>query len=856
MNKNDRAPFGWDDKSYDPINHPAQFQTTDPTVSTYANPTSVAYMRKMWPTGATTTARNSNYVANASSGGNNYQFVTRGGHDISDKQHLMGRYSWWDNINLAADPLKNGVCAEGECTEHYRIHNFVLDDTYTLSSKMVLDVRLSYGRYGYQRVPLDPWTTSDYNQIGWTDQMAGLTEFPGPPVFVVSTWDSYNLFSGQGADSTIIDFQDTYRLAGTLTRFVGNHTFKFGAEYTIDKFNYAQTNTSSGLWNFKLDQTSNSADSTKELPGNGLDAASFFTGYAHDGSNWYDDLTASEIKYPAAYVTDDWRVSQKLTLHLGARWEEVGPFTERHDRISIFNPTATNDTLTAAAATTPATFTGTVPQGNVELANTTEHPNRYGINPDHMQFSPHIGVSYRLAPNTVINTGFGLFWLPNYLSTNGNSGWDPSTGFSTPYVYSTNGYTPTSNISQPYPVVSGNPSLILPPGHNQTLLQNYYLGNGFTMDESNSPYSYTTQWNFGVQQQLGKSTAIDVSYAGAAGIHIPVNNGSFSINVLPDKYLAGQATCTPQSNAGVDDGNCLADLLPNPYAGAMQSFASLNTQYLSRGQLTVPYPQYAGIGGVLPLSHSSYNAMEVKLTRRFAEGASINVAYTFSKLEANTDTLASWLEGGITGISNWNNMKGEKSLSSTTAPSRLTVAYVYDVPIGRGRAILPNINRVADEVIGGWGLQGLTTLMSGFPVGISENLSGRTGSTNNGSSRPDVVPGCNKKVGGSAVSKLHGWYNTACFTESPSFAWGNESRNDSTIKSAGIANWDLSIVKKFPITGDGRVNFQFRGEFYNLFNRVQFGGPNGTFDTTNQPAWVTSQANQPRVAQFALRINY
>ena len=839
-----RLPVGWENGNTVAMANSAntsQFQSTTPGLSTYVNPTSLGYMQKMWPEGASTASQISNYTANASSGGNNYQFVTHIDHDISDHQHLSGRYIWWDNINLAADPLKNGMCGEGECSEHYRMHNFVLDDTYTMSPKMILDTRLSYGRYGYVRNPLDAWTDADYAQIGWSPEMASLTEFPGPATFVVPNWDPAGLFSGQGADSTIIDYQDTYRLAGTLTRFVGNHTLKFGAEYTLDKFNYAQTNTSSGIWTFGGGNTSNSSISANQTGTAGLDIASFLMGYANNGGGeWYDDLTASEIKYPAVFVTDDWRATQKLTFHLGARWEEIGPFTERHDRISVFDPTATNDTLTAAGI--PG-----VP-GNFELANTPEHTSRFGMNPDHMQFSPHLGASYRIAPNTVINSGFGLFWLPNYLTTNGNAGWDASTGFTTPYVYSTNGWTPTANMSEPFPLINGQPGIILPPGHNLTEFQQFELGNGATADLANAPWSYTTQWNFGVQQQLGRSTAIDVSYAGTMGVHLPVNNGSFPISTLPDADLAGQASCTPGTN-------CLTDRVTNPYQSAMESFASLNSPTMSRGQSLTPFPEFAGVGGVVYAAQSNYQALEVKVQKRFAQGASINVAYTFDKLQSDTDAISSWLEGGITGVGDYNNMKGEKSLSSTDAPQRLVVAYVYDIPVGRGKALLPNIPRAADEVIGGWGLQGLTTLMKGFPVGISERIDA-IGTTNNGSSRPDVVPGCDKTIGGGAVSKLHGWYNTACFAESPAYVWGNESRNDSSITAPGIANWDLSIVKKFPITADGKINFQFRSEFYNLFNRVQFGGPNGQFDANSEAAWVTSQVNQPRVAQFALRLTF
>src|ERR1019366_4446703 len=120
---------------------------------------------------------------------------------------------------------------------------------------------------------------------------------------------------------------------------------------------------------------------------------------------------------------------------------------------------------------------------------------------------------------------------------------------------------------------------------------------------------------------------------------------------------------------------------------------------ISYGQTLRPFPQYAGVtDGGAHLGDSTYNALEVKLTKRFSQGASINVAYTFSKMISDTETLASWLES-ISGIQDNNNLKGEKSVSSTSAPQRLVLAYVYDIPVGRGKAVLPNIPRAADYVI-------------------------------------------------------------------------------------------------------------------------------------------------------------
>jgi len=447
----------------------------------------------------------------------------------------------------------------------------------------------------------------------------------------------------------------------------------------------------------------------------------------------------------------------------------------------------------------------------------------------------------------VINAGFGLFWLPNDVTLAQNPGWDGTGSYSTNEITSTNGWTPTSNITQPYPLVNGVPGIVQPPGNNVKLYQQIELGNGPTEQLPNTPWAYTEQWNFGVQQQLGKTTAIDISYAGAAGTHLPAGGGWLSVDPLPDSYLVSDGI------NGVAGVNALSDKLDNPFVNAVVSSASLSTPTVTRGHMLTPFPQYAGMSSPDNVSSSDYHALEVKLQKRFAQGASVNVAYTFSKFQSNTDTLNTWLES-VTGVGDVNNMKKEKSLSSSDAPQRLVIAYVYDLPVGRGKQFLPNINRAADLVVGGWGLQGLTTLMKGFPLGIGEGTD-NINTVNNGGSRPDVVAGCSKKISGSAVSKLNGWFNSKCFQTAPAYVYGDESRLDSTLEAPGVANWDMSIVKKFAVTADGRVNVQFRAEFFNLFNRVQFGYPNTTFDASNAGT-ISSQYNLPRLAQFALRIAF
>jgi hypothetical protein len=223
-------------------------------------------------------------------------------------------------------------------------------------------------------------------------------------------------------------------------------------------------------------------------------------------------------------------------------------------------------------------------------------------------------------------------------------------------------------------------------------------------------------------------------------------------------------------------------------------------------------------------------------------------------LISNTDTITGWLEnGGTGGVQDWNNLKAEKSLASFDTPDRLVVSYVTDIPVGKGRKFLANSNALVNAAVGGWGVLGVTTIQSGFPLHFSTN----TNNTNSlgGGQRPNVVAGCNSSISGSASSRLNEWFNTACFTQPAAFTFGDESRVDSNLRSAGIANWDFSAFKSFPISREDRVRLQFRAEFFNIFNRVQFNTPGQGLGSSNFGV-VSGQQNSPRLVQLALRLNF
>ncbi len=218
------------------------------------------------------------------------------------------------------------------------------------------------------------------------------------------------------------------------------------------------------------------------------------------------------------------------------------------------------------------------------------------------------------------------------------------------------------------------------------------------------------------------------------------------------------------------------------------------------------------------------------MTRRFAGGGTLLVAYTNAKLLTNTDTLTSWLEnptGGVGQVQNWNNLKGEKSLSSQDVSQRLVISYVLDLPFGHGRKYAAGMTGIADKAVSGWGIDGVTTFQRGFPLKIT--YSAKTSLENAGlgvaNIRPNVVAGCDKSAGGGHVAQ---WFNTNCFAApqtSGEFEWGfgSESRTDPTLRTPGIRNFDFAVFKRTPITE--RVGLEFRTEFFNLFNHPYFAPP-------------------------------
>jgi hypothetical protein len=441
-----------------------------------------------------------------------------------------------------------------------------------------------------------------------------------------------------------------------------------------------------------------------------------------------------------------------------------------------------------------------------------------------------------LASKTVIHAGYGTFWLPNNVAWDYSPNNNPINSYTQQYLATVFTGVPANNIGNPFPTG------ILGPAGRNPIYASRLLGSSFGDPQLGNPYGYAQQWNFDVQQQFGSGFLLDVAYAGSKGTHLPVV-GSPQINQIPDQYLSL--------------GTQLTQPVANPFYPLITTpGTALSQPTVTRGQLLRPYPEYGNINySGQGVGNSTYESLQVSAQKRFSGGNTILVAYTHAKLISNTDTVTGWLESnGTGGIQNYNNLRGEKSLASFDTPDRLVVSYVLDVPVGRGRKYLANANGLVQSTIGGWGIQGTTTLQAGFPLHFTTN----TNNTNSygGGSRPNVIAGCQKSLDGSVQSRISQYFNTSCFVAPPAFAFGNESRTDPNLRTPGIANWDFAAVKNFPIIREN-IALQFRAEFFNIFNRVQF-GLTGTNQTQGNSAFgqLSSQVNTPRLVQFALRLNF
>ena len=780
-------------------------------------------------TAGVTNTNQFNFSTNVNTGGSNDQYNVRVDHTVSEKQRVFARYSRWTLDDLAGNGYGNiPYYAGGSSPEIFKTDSAVLADTYIFNATTILDVRGSFLRFFYDRTPKVVPGTFDATTIGLPKYMnVPLSDWPG------TTFAEYN--SGS-AGQRISSRNNSFSFVPGLTKIMGRHTVKAGMELRDLQSNFFQVNSPGGAYTFTNLFTSQNATS----PGaTGNSYGSFLLGNPATGTLLLPNFTASSMLYQGYYVNDSFQVNKKLTVTAGLRWEVPGVWTERHDNLAVFNPTATNPLSQS---------TGLNLKGAFELVSSDARPAR-GMKPEYWKaFAPRIGVAYRLNETTVLRVGGGLFFIPADVVFVESPYQNPLNLYSNTMVSTLdNSVTAFNTLSNPYPQ-----GLTLAPGRNanfQSLLEggNFAGGGGGAAASAiiaNNKNPTVYQWNAAIARNL-HGVALEVGYSGSAGNHLPT--GGLQLNQIPDQFLSL--------------GKALTTQVPNPFLGKI-TVGPLAQPTIQAGQLLRPFPQYqtvADAGGYI--GNSTYHALLVKGEKRFAAGGTLLGSYAFSKLISDIESTTSWLEsagtgGGPAGYQDFTNFNAEKSLSAFDTRERATLSYVVDLPFGANKKFLANAKGVPGKIVSGWGINGISTFQKGYPLHMTATPVALAIANGGGGLRPNVVPNCDPSGSGAIQQRLTKYFNPACFTVPANFTFGNASRTDPVLRGPGIANYDFAMFKRTAITE--RVNLEFRAEVFNIFNRVQFGQPNTTATTAANSTFgvITTQANSPRQIQFALRLKF
>jgi hypothetical protein len=741
-----------------------------------------------------------NYASSGSAQTNldNYDF--RIDHRISENQTFFARYShrYTGDVPLKAFP-EDLTIAEGRVIQENRARNFVAEYAYTLSPSMVLTARVGFARtlfvFSNQGLGFKP------SSLGLPAAIDSVVDRQMFPAVGVSGMTSLG-----GNDHRFNAFM-SYPFVATLTRAQGKHNWKYGGEVRLIRVNVWEAR-NAGTFNFNAGFTQGPNPTTASNSA-GLGFASFLLGAGTTGNTliqgWKN--VAAQSFYYAGYAQDDWRITQKLTLNLGVRYDLDTPRTERYNRMNFFDPDA------------PSPLASKVPQftnlkGGVRFVG-VDGNSRSQYNMDTNNIAPRLGLAYQLNQKTVIRAGYSHIFGPSNQAAQGTVG---PFGFRIEYPWQTtndNGLTPFNLLRNPYPL--GFRAL---PGAADGLLTQAGANLQSVLQDTITPWSQ--QWNLNIQRELPWQMSLEVAYVGTRGLQLSRNGeDGLSLNQLDPLYLSL--------------GSALNQQVDNPFFG-LGTGGFFASRQISRGQLLRPYPQFTDI---IPLyssgASSNYHALQVSFSKRLSRGILIDGNYTWAKN----------IEEGLTHQDSYN-IRGDRGLSTIDIAHRFVISYLYELPFGKGRKFGANAPGLLDAIIGGWQFNGISTFQSGTPLTITAN---NTAGLFNPLTRPNTN-GKDPRLNGKVDERLNKYFDTSVYSQPAAFTFGNVGPTVN-LRNDGTRNFDLSLFKQFAPLEKMRV--QFRVEALNAFNTPRFGSPT-TSVTSTTFGQITSQANSPRQLQFGLKL--
>lgn len=728
---------------------------------------------------------------------------------ISDRQRFSVRFS---KRNPTSDPAiyfpSSIEIAQDAATNIQNAIGGAFDYTFSASPTYLVEFRWGVSRTIYEISTVsDGYDPTQLGFPSYITQTANALTFPG---FEVSNY--IGIGAGSQVSLGVLGMMtQSWSLANT--KVFSRHTLKFGAEVRALTNNVDQEGRSTGDYSFSaaLTQGPNALTSSST---SGDPFASFLLGLGGGTLTHNFKIIDTVSQYVAGYIQDDWKASSRLTLNLGLRYDLFNPRTERHDRMTFLDLTASSPLAGPSGLTNLMGGLGYVgANGNSRQQNVAYYKN----------FAPRIGLAYQAAKQVVIRSGFGLFYQdsPNEAAATVNQ-----TGYrSDSTFYGTiDGVTPAYTLSNPFPQ-----GFVPVTGSSLGLLTG--VGTGIAAPYQSSPTPYSENWNFDVQYQLPHNWLIDTAYVGNHGVDLTYTG---QINQLPDQDLAL--------------GSKLLTTVPNPVYGLITASGPLSGQTVQERYLLAPYPQFTSVQVVnAEGATSSYNALQLRLDKRFSNNLTMLLSFTGGKM------LDDWSSNNT---SNFNgdgtnqdayNLRNDWSNSTADVSKRFVGSFVYSLPFGNKQRFGAHWNRFTDAILGGWQANGIFTAQTGTPLAL-------TASNNANIFNPGERPNTNGQdagLNGSVESRLNEFFNVSDFSQPATYTYGNVARTLPNIRGPGLRNLDFSLFKNFNITE--RWQLEFRAESFNAFNTPQFGNPN-TSVTSSSFGVITTQANSPRQTQLALKI--
>lgn len=748
---------------------------------------------------------------------NTWDTSTKVDYRVNDRNSLFARVSLNKTINTLPSRWNN-IASPGSGWNGGINRSATFDDTHLWNGWVL------HGNYGYS-YHANPrrYIEEDVSlaSLGFPGELDGQAQFPVFPRVQVADFQQM----GNNAFWYIGNKFESHTWVGDLSRLFGDHTIKVGGVFRLNRVSNHRPADPAGFFQFNRNWTRERFNRGSQ----GNSVASMLMGLMNGGRIRFEPALSQQTPYWGFYIQDDWRVTDRLTLNFGFRWDQDRPITERYNRAGWFDFEAAQPALAIA---TPG-FERAV-AGGLQFAGAGGNP-RHIKNYDNNNFAPRLGLAYKLTDRLVLRTGAGIFYNPT-------TGFGPGTAtvgavsFNSisPVVASQDGgRTPFANLSNPFPLGFNAPS-------NGAEGLATFLGQSPAAIVRTDRTPYSIQWNFNLQYELPDDWLVDAAYAGNSGVKLLGTGVQF--NQMPNEHQA------------LGDG--LNEQVENPFFGVIPSNLGLGRRLISVGQLLRPYPHFTGLNTPRGYEfHSSYHALQMKVRKRYTTGLQLLAAYTWAKMIDDVSSVAGFLGAQNPGYTNHYDKRLDRSLSGLDIAHRLVVNYQYELPFGQGKALLDRSGWV-NQVVGGWQLNGITTIQSGLPMGITSRFNNLN--SFGGRQTPNRVLGQQPLTTGAISERLGGrfgsqpYLNANAFEQPPDFMFGNMGNIMPDAREPEYVNWDVSILKDFPFSE--RVRLQFRAEFINFFNHTVFRRPNTSFGNNN--FGNITAAESARIGQLGLKLYF